>query len=120
MDRDFVLRWAHLGLGPILVTADIIEEQRRIAEEHTREIWAEQEALDAARNWPGGPPLPIADRYAAGRPRAQSARRVVQRARELLHRVGRLVRAGMRRSRRVAQERYANSLSERALCEHVP
>jgi hypothetical protein len=32
------------------------------------EIQAEQEALDAGRHWPDGPPLRIADRYAAGRP----------------------------------------------------
>jgi hypothetical protein len=33
------------------------------------EIWAEQEALDAAREWPAGPALRVAPRYAAGRPR---------------------------------------------------
>jgi hypothetical protein len=71
MDRDFVLRWAHLGLARDPRYRHIIEEQRRIAEEHIREIWAEQEALDAARHWPGGPPLRIADRYAAGRPRRE-------------------------------------------------
>ena len=38
---------------------------------HVVEISTEQEALDAAREWPDGPPLRIADRYAAGRPRCR-------------------------------------------------
>jgi hypothetical protein len=37
--------------------------------DYIEEIQAEQEALDAARHWPDGPPLPFTDRYAAGRPR---------------------------------------------------
>lgn len=31
---------------------DVIEKQRRLAEEHVEEIWAEQEALNAARTGP--------------------------------------------------------------------
>jgi len=31
----------------------------------------EQDALDAAGHWPDGPPLRLADRYAAGRPRRE-------------------------------------------------
>ena len=38
------------------------------ARPHVVEIWAEQEALEVARHWPDGPPLRIADQYAAGRP----------------------------------------------------
>ena len=35
---------------------------------HVAGIQAEQEALDAAREWPTGPALRIAPHYAAGRP----------------------------------------------------
>jgi hypothetical protein len=41
---------------------------------HVIEIRAEHETLDAAREWPAGPALPIAPRCAAGRPRL--ARRI--------------------------------------------
>jgi hypothetical protein len=44
-------------------------ERQKIPASHLVEIWAEQEAADAARHWPDGPPLRIADRYGAGRPR---------------------------------------------------
>jgi hypothetical protein len=36
---------------------------------HVIEIWAEQETLNAGREWPAGPALRVASRYAAGRPR---------------------------------------------------
>jgi len=66
-----LLRWAHLGLARNPRYRDVIEKQHRIAEAHISEIQAEQEALDATRHWPDGPPLRIADRYAAGRPRRE-------------------------------------------------
>jgi hypothetical protein len=65
---DLELRYAHLGDR---MTPARLRNQRRL-EEHIAEIQAEQEALDAARHWPEGPPLRIADRYAAGRPRRGS------------------------------------------------
>jgi hypothetical protein len=44
----------------------------RIAARQAREIRdAEQEAHDAARDWPDGPPLRIADPYVAGRLRCR-------------------------------------------------
>jgi hypothetical protein len=46
-------------------------ERQKIPAPHVVEIWAELEALDAAREWPAGPALQIADRYAAGRPRRE-------------------------------------------------
>ena len=49
MDRDYVLRWAHLGVARNPRYRHVIEEQRRIADEHIKEIWAEQEALNAAQ-----------------------------------------------------------------------
>jgi hypothetical protein len=71
MDREFVLRWAHLGLARNPRCRDVIEKQRRIGKEHVEEIWAQREALDAARHRSDGPPLRVADGYAAGRPRRQ-------------------------------------------------
>jgi len=47
----------------------VIEAQRRIAEEHIKEIWAEQEALNAARPPVRGSCLSLAPGYAGGRPR---------------------------------------------------
>jgi hypothetical protein len=47
------------------------ERAQKIADALPAEIQAEQEALDAARHWPDGPPLRIADRYAARRPRRE-------------------------------------------------
>ena len=69
MDRDYVLRWAHLGLARNPRYRHVIEAQRRIAEEHIKEIWAEQEALNAARPPVRGSRLSLASRYAGGRPR---------------------------------------------------
>ena len=44
-DRNFVLRWAHLGRGRprSLRHRQIIDEQRRTLDAHVAEIWAEQE-----------------------------------------------------------------------------
>ena len=72
-DVKTVLQWAHLGAGRTGRAREIVEAQRRISRERVEEIWAEQEALDAARHWPDGPPLRVADRYAAGRPRWRPA-----------------------------------------------
>jgi hypothetical protein len=49
MDPDYVLRWAHLGLARNPRYRDVMEKQRRIAEERVKEISVEQEALNAAR-----------------------------------------------------------------------
>jgi hypothetical protein len=69
MDRDCVLRWAHLGLARNPRYRHFIEEQRRIAEEHIKEIWVEEEALNAARPAVRSSRLSLASRYAGGRPR---------------------------------------------------
>ena len=42
-DRNFVLRWAHLGLGRNPRQRQIIEEERRALEAHVADIQAEQE-----------------------------------------------------------------------------
>ena len=47
-DRNFVLRWAHLGLGRNPRHRQIIEEQRRAFEAHVADIQAEQEQHSAA------------------------------------------------------------------------
>ena len=65
----YVLRWAHLGLARNPRYRHSIEEQRRIAKEHVNEIWAEQEAVNAARSRVRGSRLSLASRYAGGRPR---------------------------------------------------
>ena len=67
-DRDFVLRWAHMGLGRRYPA--IIDEQRRAHEAHIAEIQAEQEERNAALHKIDHshiPPLRVADRYARGR-----------------------------------------------------
>ena len=71
-DRNFVLRWAHLGLGRNPRYRHIIEEQRRISEEYVKEIRAEQEVRNAELHkidLSHVPPMRVAARYAAGRPR---------------------------------------------------
>ena len=69
-DRNFVLRWAHLGLGRNPRHREIIEEQRRAFEAHVAEIQAEQEqknAALAARKASRNPTrLAVAPRYAKG------------------------------------------------------
>ncbi len=67
-DRDFVLKWAHMGLGRRYPS--IMDEQRRAHEAHIAEIQAEQEERNAALrkiDYSHIPPLRVADRYARGR-----------------------------------------------------
>jgi hypothetical protein len=64
---DLELRYAHLSHR----WTPAREERRRRLQEYIAEIQTEQEALEAARDRPDGPPLRIADRYAAGRPRGR-------------------------------------------------
>ena len=47
-DRNFVLKWAHLGLGRNPLHRKIIEEEQRAFEAHVAEIQAEQEEKNAA------------------------------------------------------------------------
>jgi hypothetical protein len=70
-DRNFVLRWAHLGLGRNPRHREIIEEQRRSFEANVADIQAEQEQKSAelaarkassSRNMR----LAVAPRYAKG------------------------------------------------------
>ena len=68
VDRDFVLKWAHLGLGRNPRHRKIIEEQRRIHEALVAEWQAEQErknAVLAARVVPNTR-LTVVPRYAKG------------------------------------------------------
>jgi hypothetical protein len=46
IDRSFVLKWAHMGLGTR--HPKVVEEHRRVREEHIAEMEAEQEKLNAA------------------------------------------------------------------------
>ena len=48
VDRDFVLKWAHLNRRPNPRDRKIIEENRRAFEPHVAEIQAEQERKNAA------------------------------------------------------------------------
>ncbi len=69
-DRNFVLKWAHLGLGRNPRWRRIIEENRAALGAHIAEIQAEQEQRNTAlheRDRSHIPPLRIADR--AGRKR---------------------------------------------------
>jgi hypothetical protein len=67
-DRNFVLRWAHLGLGRNPRHRQIIEEERRAFEAHVADIQAEQEQcnteLAARMAAVGGRRLMVAPRYA--------------------------------------------------------
>lgn len=66
-DRNFVLRWAHLGLGRNPRHREIIEEQRRAFEAHVAEIQAEQEQKNAALTARATNPTRLAvARYARG------------------------------------------------------
>jgi hypothetical protein len=65
-DRNFVLRWAHMGLGRRYPA--IIDEQRRAHEAHIAEIQAEHK-IDHSHI----PPLRIAERYAGGIRRKRQA-----------------------------------------------
>jgi hypothetical protein len=74
VDRNFVLRWAHMGLGRRYPA--IIDEQRRAHEAHIAEIQAEQDERNAALHKIDHshiPPLRIAERYAGGIRRKRQA-----------------------------------------------
>ena len=65
-----VIRYAHLGSGRNPRNREILERNRQVAQRHIEEIQAEQERKNAElRQRSYGPPLCIAPRYAAGRPR---------------------------------------------------
>ena len=70
VDRNFVLKWAHLGRGSPRPPEHrkIIEEERRAFEAHVDEIYAEQEQcnteLAARMAGVGGRRLMVAPRYA--------------------------------------------------------
>jgi hypothetical protein len=73
-DRNFVLKWAHMGLGKNPRYRGIIDEERRALDAHIAEIQAEQEQRNAALHKIDHgdiSPLRIAARYAAGRPRVR-------------------------------------------------
>jgi hypothetical protein len=72
-DRNCVLKWAHMGLGKNPRYRRIIDEERRALNAHIAEIQAEQEQRNTALHEIDHrhiPPLRIAARDAAGRPRA--------------------------------------------------
>jgi hypothetical protein len=48
-DRNYVLRWLYLGFRDPRYR-DLVEKQHALCKEHVEEIWAKQEALDAARH----------------------------------------------------------------------
>ena len=70
VDRNFVLKWAHLGRGRPRPPEHrkIIEEQRRAFEAHVDEIYAEQEQKNAvlAARKTSSARLGVAPRYAKG------------------------------------------------------
>jgi hypothetical protein len=77
-DRSFILKWAHLGYGNPR-DREVVEANRRTLEAHIAEIQAEQEANNAELhkiNHRHIGPLRIAERYAAGRPRALRRRQL--------------------------------------------
>jgi hypothetical protein len=69
-DRNFVLKWAHLGRGRPRPPEHrkIIEEERRAFEAHVDEIYAEQEQknADLAARTTNPTRLGVAPRYANG------------------------------------------------------
>jgi hypothetical protein len=69
-DRNFVLKWAHLGRGRPrpLQHREILEEEKRIFDAHVAEIWAEQEEKNAAlaARATDHTRLEVAPRYAEG------------------------------------------------------
>jgi hypothetical protein len=78
-DRNFVLRWAHLGLGRNPRYRHIIDEERHARDANIAEIQAEQEQRNAALHKidrSHTSPLRIAARDAAGQPRGPAARRL--------------------------------------------
>ena len=74
-DRNFVLKWAHLGLGKNPRHRRIIEEERRAHEAHVAEIQTEQEQKNIALrkiSYSHIPALRVAARYAGGITRRKS------------------------------------------------
>jgi hypothetical protein len=70
VDRGFVLKWAHMGLGRNPRYRHIIDEERRLGAEHIAEIQAEQQQRNAALRKVDHSHIPllrIAERYRAGR-----------------------------------------------------
>lgn len=70
VDRSFVLKWAHMGLGKNPRYRWIIDEERRALDAHIAEIQAEQQQRNAALHEIGHSHIPclrITARYAAGR-----------------------------------------------------
>jgi hypothetical protein len=68
VDRDFVLKWAHLNRNPNPRDRQIIEEQRRVNEALIAEWQAEQERKNAAlaARPVSHTRLTVAPRYAQG------------------------------------------------------
>lgn len=67
-ERDFVLKWAHIGGGRSVQHRHILDEQRQVLAEHIKEIQAEQEERNATLHkidYSHIPPLRVADRYAS-------------------------------------------------------
>ena len=74
-DHNFVLKWAHLGLGKNPRHRRIIEEERRAHEAHVAEIQAEQEQKNIALrkiSYSHIPVLRVAACYAGGITRRKS------------------------------------------------
>lgn len=65
-EPNYVLRWAHLGLGRNPRYRDLLAKQGRIAHEMIEEFYAEQQRKNAAMRV-SGQPLRLAPRYANGR-----------------------------------------------------
>ena len=76
-DRNFVLKWAHLGLGRNPRHRKIIEEEQRAFEAHVAEIQAEQEEKNAAlaARVTNATRLTLAPRYTKGNSEGRTSRR---------------------------------------------
>ena len=69
-DRNFVLKWAHLGLKKSGPHRQIIEDERTAHREHIAEIQAEHEQKNAEMHKVDNshiPPLRVAAQYEEGR-----------------------------------------------------
>ena len=67
-DRDFILKWAHLGLGRNPQYRKVIEENRRAFDARVADIQTEQEQKNAAlaARTTDATRLAVAPRYAKG------------------------------------------------------
>ncbi len=67
--EHMVLKFGHLSKGRLCARdREIVEARRQALQRHIEDIWAEQEQHNAAlREFPSGPPLRLAPRYAKGR-----------------------------------------------------